>query len=125
MKNTNAFESTFSQVKETQKTGNSSTGQAPEIAVKDNLKPTKQHVAKLTSQHSNKSTIKMSHEDLYVADMIRKTFYLKPELLEIFKYAKFKMKLGEKPDGKHGLLKLILTSSSGKTGVHYLNSTSK
>jgi hypothetical protein len=27
--------------------------------------------------------------------MIRKTFYLKPELLEIFKYAKFKMKLGE------------------------------
>jgi hypothetical protein len=37
MKNANAFESTFSQVKETQKTGNSSTGQAPEIAVKDNL----------------------------------------------------------------------------------------
>jgi hypothetical protein len=95
MKNANAFESTFSQVKETQKTGNSSTGQAPEIAVKDNLKPRKQHVAKLTSKHSNKSTIEISYEDLYVADMIRKTFYLKPELLEIFKYAKFKMKLGE------------------------------
>jgi hypothetical protein len=95
MKNANAFESTFSQVKETQKTENSSTGQSPEIAVKDNLKPRKQHVAKLTSQQSNKSTIKMSNEDLYVADMIRKTFYLKPELLEIFKYAKFKMKLGE------------------------------
>ena len=95
MKNANAFESTFSQVKETQKTGNSSTGQAPEIAVKDNLKPRKQHVAKLTSQHSNMSTIKMNHEDLNVAELERKTFYLKPELLEIFKYAKFKKKLGE------------------------------
>jgi len=95
MKNTNAFESTFSQVKETQKTGNSSTGQAPEIAVKDNLKPTKQHVAKLTSQHSNKSTIKMNHEDLNVAELERKTFYLKPEFLEMFKYAKFKTKIGE------------------------------
>jgi hypothetical protein len=95
MKNANAFESTFSQVKETQKTGNSSTGQATEIAVKNNLKPRKQHVAKLTSQHSNKSTIKMNHEDLNVAELERKTFYLKPELLEIFKYAKFKKKLGE------------------------------
>jgi hypothetical protein len=96
MKNTNAFESTFSQVNESNaKTGDSSKGQAPEIAVKDNLKPTKQHVAKLTSQHSNKSTIKMNHEDLNVAELERKTFYLKPELLEIFKYAKFKKKLGE------------------------------
>jgi hypothetical protein len=92
----NAFESTFSQVKESNAmTGDSSTSQVPEIAVKDNLKPTKQNVDKLTRQHSNKSTIKMNHEDLYVTDMIRKTFYLKPELLEIFKYAKFKMKLGE------------------------------
>lgn len=96
MKSSNAFESTFSQVKENNaKAVESSTSQAPEIAVKDNLKPAKQRVAKLTSQHVNKSTIKMSKEDLYVADLIRKTFYLKPELLEIFKYAKFKMKLGE------------------------------
>jgi len=57
MKNANAFESTFSQVKETQKTVTALQA-ATEIAVKDNLKPRKQHVAKLTSQHSNKSTIK-------------------------------------------------------------------
>jgi hypothetical protein len=37
----------------------------------------------------------MNHEDLNVAELERKTFYLKPELLEIFKYAKFKKKLGE------------------------------
>jgi hypothetical protein len=92
----NAFESTFSQVKENKaKTDDGSTSPAPEIAVKDKLTRKKQHVDKLTSQHNNMSTIKMSHEDLYVAHMIRKTFYLKPELLEIFKYAKFKMKLGE------------------------------
>ena len=96
MKNANAFESTFSQVKESKPAPvDTMTSPQAEIAVKDNLKPRKQHVAKLTRQHSNKSTIKMSHEDLNVAELERKTFYLKPELLEIFKYAKFKMKLGE------------------------------
>ena len=92
----NAFESTFSQVKENKsKTIDSATSQQPDIEVKDNVMSAKQHVAKLTRQHSNKSTIKMSHEDLNVAELERKTFYLKPELLEIFKYAKFKKKLGE------------------------------
>lgn len=92
----NAFESTLSQVKENKsKTIDSATSQQPDIEVKDNVMSANQHVAKLTSQHSNKSTIKMSHEDLNVVELERKTFYLKPELLEIFKYAKFKKKLGE------------------------------
>jgi hypothetical protein len=92
----NAFESTFSQVQDNKsKTIDNETSQKPEIEVKDNIVSTRQHVAKLTRQHSNKSTIKMSQEELNVADLERKTFYLKPELLEIFKYAKFKKKLGE------------------------------
>ncbi len=92
----NAFESTFSQVKENKpKTVDSATSQQPETDDKDNVMSTKQHVAKVTRQHSNKSTIKMSHEDMNVAELERKTFYLKPELADIFKYAKFKMKLGE------------------------------
>jgi hypothetical protein len=92
----NAFESTFSQVKEIKsKNVDSVKSQQPDIEVKDNIMSTKQQVAKLSRQHSNKSTIKMSHEDLNVAELERKTFYLKPELAEIFKYAKFKKKLGE------------------------------
>jgi hypothetical protein len=92
----NAFESTFSQVKEIKsKNVDSVKSQQPDIEVKDNKMSTKQQVAKLSRQHSNKSTIKMSHEDLNVAELERKTFYLKPELAEIFKYAKFKKKLGE------------------------------
>jgi len=91
----NAFESTFSQVRESKpKTVDSVTSQQEGVDVKDKMS-TKQQVAKLTRQHSNKSTIKMSHEDLNVAELERKTFYLKPELADIFKYAKFKMKLGE------------------------------
>ena len=92
----NAFESTFSQVRESKlKTVDSVPSQQPEIDVKDNIMSTNQHVAKVTRQHSNKSTIKISHEDLNSAVLERKTFYLKPELAEIFKYAKFKKKLGE------------------------------
>jgi hypothetical protein len=92
----NAFESTFSQVKGNKpKTVDIVTSQHPDTEVKEKVMSTKQHVAKLTRQHSNKSTIKMSHEILNVAELERKTFYLKPELAEIFKYAKFKNKLGE------------------------------
>ena len=91
----NAFESTLSQVRESKpKTVGSMTSQQADVEVNDKMS-TKQQVAKLTRQHSNKSTIKMSHEDLIVVELERKTFYLKPELLEIFKYAKFKKKLGE------------------------------
>ena len=91
----NAFESTFSQVRESKpKTVDSVTSQQENIEVKDKMS-TKQQVAKLTRKHSNKSTIKMIHEDLNPVGLERKTFHLKPELLEIFKYAKFKKKLGE------------------------------
>lgn len=91
----NAFESTLSQVRESKpKTVDSMAGQQAEDEIKDKMS-TKQHVAKLTRKHSNKSTIKMSYENLNVAELERKTFYLKPELAEIFKYAKFKKKLGE------------------------------
>jgi hypothetical protein len=87
----NAFESTLSQVKENKsKNVDSVISQQPDIEDKDNIMSTKQQVAKLSRQHSNKSTIKMSHESLNVAELERKTFYLKPELAEIFKYAKFK-----------------------------------
>jgi hypothetical protein len=91
----NAFESTFSQVRESKpKTVGSVTSQQQDVEVKDKMS-TKQHVAKLTSKHSNKATIKISHVDLTSVGLERKTFHLKPELLEIFKYAKFKKKLGE------------------------------
>ena len=91
----NAFESTLSQVRESKpKTVGSMTSQQTDVEVNDKMS-TKQQVAKLTRKHSNKSTIKMSYEDLNPVGLERKTFHLKPELLEIFKYAKFKKKLGE------------------------------
>jgi hypothetical protein len=91
----NAFEDTFSQVREKgPQIVNSGLIQQPEIEVKDRMS-TKQHVAKLTRKHNNKSTIKMNHEELNLAELEKKTIYLKPELAEMFKYAKFKKKLGE------------------------------
>ena len=89
MKN-NAFGSTFSQVKESKpKTVDSVTSQQEGVDVKDKMS-TKQQVAKLTRQHSNKSTIKMIEADSIPVGLERKTFHLKSEFLEMFKYAKFK-----------------------------------
>lgn len=91
----NAFETTFSQVRESKpKTVDSVTSQQEDVDVKDKMS-TKQQVAKLTRQHSNKSTIKMIEADSIPVGLERKTFHLKPELLEMFKYAKFKTKMGE------------------------------
>jgi len=91
----NAFESTFSQVRESKpKTVDSLTSQQQDVDVKDKMS-TKQQVDKSTSQHVNKTTIKMIHGDSIPVRLVRKTFLLKPELLEMFKYAKFKTKLGE------------------------------
>lgn len=119
----NAFENTFSQVKESEsKKVDISTSQQADIVtpkIKEEKKTTKQHnnkavsklvdkstsslnnketkqqADKLTSQHSNLSTLKISQEDLNTGELERKTFYLKPELAEMFKYAKFKKKIGE------------------------------
>ena len=89
----NAFESTFSQVRENNPTSvDSMTSQQADIVVKDKI-TTKQRVAKLTRQHVNKSTL--SQEDLNLAELERKTFYIKRDLFEMFKYAKFKTKVGE------------------------------
>jgi hypothetical protein len=91
----NAFENTFSQVRESKPTSvDTMTSQQADVVVKDKMS-TKQHVAKLTSQHGNKSTIRMIEADSIPVGLERKTFHLKPEFLEMFKYAKFKTKLGE------------------------------
>jgi hypothetical protein len=95
----NAFESTFSQVKESElKNVDIATSQQADVETFDGKKSnmsTKQQGDKLTRQHDNKSTIKINQEDLNSAELERKTFYLKPELAEMFKYAKFKKKIGE------------------------------
>ena len=91
----NAFENTFSQVTESKPTSvDTMTGPQADVVVKDKMS-TKQHVAKLTSQHGNKSTIKRIEADSISIELERKTFHLKPEFLEMFKYAKFRTKLGE------------------------------
>ena len=91
----NAFESTFSQIRESKPAPvDSMTSPQAEVVVKEKMS-TKQHVAKLTRQHVNKSTIKMIEAESIPAGLVRKTFYLKPEFLEMFKYAKFKTKIGE------------------------------
>jgi hypothetical protein len=91
----NAFESTFSQVTENKSTPvESIKSQEADVVVKDK-KSTKQHVAKLTRQQVNKSAIKRMEVDSIPAGLERKTFHLKPEFLEMFKYAKFKSKMGE------------------------------
>lgn len=91
----NAFESTLSQVRGSKPASvNIMTSQQADVAVKDKMS-TKQHVAKSTSKHVNKSAIKMIEAESIPAGLVRKTFHLKPELLEMFKYAKFKTKLGE------------------------------
>ena len=77
----NAFENTFSQVKESE---------PKNVGVK-----TKQHVNKLLSQHVNKSTNKVDQQDLNSLELERKTIYLHPDLAEMIKYAKFKKKMGE------------------------------
>jgi len=83
----NAFESTFSQIRES-KPASGDTMKSPQadVLVKDKMS---------TKQHVNKSTIKMIEAESIPAGLVRKTFYLKPELLEMFKYAKFKTKMGE------------------------------
>lgn len=83
----NAFESTFSQIREN-KPASGDTMKSPQadVLVKDKMS---------TKQHVNKSTIKMIEAESIPAGLVRKTFYLKPELLEMFKYAKFKTKMGE------------------------------
>jgi hypothetical protein len=91
----NAFESTLSQVRGSKPASvNIMTSQQADVAVKDKMSA-KQQVAKSTSKHINKSTIKRLEEDSIPVGLVRKTFHLKPELLEVFKYAKFKTKLGE------------------------------
>ena len=91
----NAFENTFSQVRESKPTPvDTMTSPQADVVVKDKMS-TKQHVAKSTSQHGNKSTIRMIEADSIPVGLERKTFHLKPEFLEMFKYAKFKTKLGE------------------------------
>ena len=94
MKN-NAFENTFSQVRESKPASvDTMTSPQADVVVKDKMS-TKQHVAKLTRQHGNKSTIKMIEAVSIPAGLERKTFHLKPELPDMLKYAKFKTKLGE------------------------------
>jgi hypothetical protein len=91
----NAFESTFSQVTENKPTSvESIKSQEADVVVKDNMS-TKQHVAKLTRQQVNKAAIERIEADSIPVGLERKTFHLKPEFLEMFKYAKFKTKLGE------------------------------
>jgi len=91
----NAFENTFSQVRESKAASvDTMTGTQADVVVKDKIS-TKQHVDKLTSQHGNKSTVKMIEAESIPMGLERKTFHLKPEFLEMFKYAKFKTKMGE------------------------------
>ncbi len=95
----NAFENTFSQVKENEpKNVGIKTRQQPGIDTLEsnaNKKTTKQHVNKLSSQHVNKSTNKINPQDLNSWELERKTIYLQPDLAEMIKYAKFKKKMGE------------------------------
>ena len=95
----NAFENTFSQVKENEsKNVDKATSQQADIenieAIQDN-KSTSKQVVKLSRQYSNKTTKKKILEELHDGDLERKTFYLHPDLAEMFKYAKFKKKMGE------------------------------
>lgn len=90
----NAFENTFSQVKEGgAKNVDITTSQQADIPEKiaPEKKTTKQHVDKTTKQHA----VKLTREDFNSVELERKTIYLKPELAEMFKYIKFKKKLGE------------------------------
>ena len=90
----NAFENTFSQVKEGSLNNvDKTTSQQADIPVKiaPEKKTTKQHVDKTTKQHA----AKLTREDFNSVELERKTIYLKPELAEMFKYIKFKKKLGE------------------------------
>jgi len=95
----NAFENTFSQVKENEpKNVGVKTRQQSGIDTLEsnaNKKTTKQHVNKLSSQHVNKSTNKINSQDLNSWELERKTIYLQPDLAEMIKYAKFKKKMGE------------------------------
>ena len=95
----NAFENTFSQVKENEpKNVGVKTRQQSGIDTFEsnaNKKTTKQHVNKLSSQHVNKSTNKINSQDLNSWELERKTIYLQPDLAEMIKYAKFKKKMGE------------------------------
>lgn len=81
----NAFENAFSQAKKEDKKD------------KKNVDiSTSQHINKSTKQQSDISTMKINIEELKTTgDLERKTIYLKPEIIEIFKYAKYKEKIGE------------------------------
>ena len=95
----NAFENTFSQVKENEpkNVGVKTRQQSGIDTLESNTdkKTTKQHVNKLLSQHVNKSTNKLNQQDLSSLELERKTIYLHPDLAEMIKYAKFKKKMGE------------------------------
>jgi len=70
----NAFERTFSQAKES------------DVKAIDNI---------TTKQHNNKSISTINTDNLDSDKLERKTLYLKPEIAEMFKYVKFKKKIGE------------------------------
>jgi hypothetical protein len=57
---------------------------------------TSKQVNKATKQQSDMSTMAIKADELKTTgDLERKTIYLKPEIIEIFKYAKYKEKIGE------------------------------
>jgi len=94
----NAFESTFSQAKESESKIVDTTNQQNSINVldsKEHKKSTKQQVVKSTRQHVNKTTSLVDQQDLNSGELERKTFYLRNDLAEMFKYIKFKKKIGE------------------------------
>ena len=95
----NAFESTFSQAKESEsKNVDIATSQHTDIKENENIKnskTTRQQVAKLPKQQVIKSSSRLIQQDLHSGELERKTVYLQPDLAEMFKYVKFKKKIGE------------------------------
>ncbi len=96
----NAFESTLKQAKESElkvkikkKKNQPVTKTRP---VKKVIKKSiKKSVVMSPSQQNNNLTVENNISDLKSIEQERKTFYLTPDLAKIFKYAKFKINLGE------------------------------
>lgn len=99
----NAFENAFSQAKKEGKKDKANvdistsqhTAKAPKKKSSVNIATSKQN-NKATKQHVDISTSLIQVNGLKTTgDLERKTVYLKPEIIEIFKYAKYKEKIGE------------------------------